>query len=105
MEAATLVVNQAGNQQRGSPVTTRTFLRIRRINPDNPLSQHIGLESAMTLLLAAGFSDTCHRRTITHMAGSRGARFITFPLNPNPPKDTDGRREESGRGVRELQGK
>ena len=29
------------------------------------------------------------------------ARF----LNPNPPKDTDGRREESGRGVRELQGK
>ena len=29
----------------------------------------------------------------------------SFPLNPNPPKDTDGRREESGRGVRELQGK
>ena len=27
------------------------------------------------------------------------------PLSPNPPKDTDGRREESGRGVRELQGK
>ena len=26
-------------------------------------------------------------------------------VNPNPPKDTDGRREESGRGVRELQGK
>ena len=26
-------------------------------------------------------------------------------FNPNPPKDTDGRREESGRGVRELQGK
>ena len=30
---------------------------------------------------------------------------INIPLNPNPPKDTDGRREESGRGVRELQGK
>ena len=27
------------------------------------------------------------------------------PFSPNPPKDTDGRREESGRGVRELQGK
>ena len=28
------------------------------------------------------------------------------PLNPNPPKDTDGRSEESGRGwVRELQGR
>ena len=26
-------------------------------------------------------------------------------LSPNPPKDTDGRGEESGRGVRELQGK
>ena len=26
-------------------------------------------------------------------------------ISPNPPKDTDGRREESGRGVRELQGK
>ena len=26
-------------------------------------------------------------------------------LNPNPPKDTDGRRENSGRGVRELQGR
>ena len=25
-------------------------------------------------------------------------------LNPNPPKDTDGRREDRGRGVRELQG-
>ena len=28
------------------------------------------------------------------------------PLSPNPPKDTDGRREDSGRGwVRELQGR
>ena len=26
-------------------------------------------------------------------------------LFPNPPKDTDGRREDSGRGVRELQGR
>ena len=28
-----------------------------------------------------------------------------FHLTPNPPKDTDGRREDSGRGVRELQGR
>ena len=27
------------------------------------------------------------------------------PLNPNPPKDTAGRREDSGGGVRELQGR
>ena len=31
-------------------------------------------------------------------------RFVG--LRPNPPKDTDGRREDSGRGwVRELQGR
>ena len=34
-----------------------------------------------------------------------GDFLITGELSPNPPKDTDGRREESGRGVRELQGK
>ena len=33
------------------------------------------------------------------------ARDVGRRLSPNPPKDTDGRREESGRGVRELQGK
>ena len=33
-------------------------------------------------------------------------RIIGFDLSPNPPKDTDGRREGSGRGwVRELQGR
>ena len=31
---------------------------------------------------------------------------VSLPLSPNPPKDTDGRREDSGRGwVRELQGR
>ena len=30
---------------------------------------------------------------------------VAANLSPNPPKDTDGRREESGGGVRELQGK
>ena len=31
--------------------------------------------------------------------------YLSAILIPNPPKNTDGRREESGRGVRELQGK
>ena len=32
--------------------------------------------------------------------------LLGLSLNPNPPKDTDGRREGSGRGwVRELQGR
>ena len=32
-------------------------------------------------------------------------RLPTGSISPNPPKDTDGRREDSGRGVRELQGR
>ena len=31
-------------------------------------------------------------------------RVTELHLSPNPPKDTDGRREDRGRGVRELQG-
>ena len=35
-----------------------------------------------------------------------GSGLQVFGLSPNPPKDTDGRREDSGRGwVRELQGR
>ena len=30
-------------------------------------------------------------------------KSLARTVNPNPPKDTDGRREDSGRGVRELQ--
>ena len=41
--------------------------------------------------------------------GRKGILVIKRPwpsLTPNPPKDTDGRREDSGRGwVRELQGR
>ena len=29
----------------------------------------------------------------------------TLGLNPNPPMDTDGQREDSGSGVREVQGR
>ena len=32
------------------------------------------------------------------------AVLFILMLTPNPPKDTDGRREDRGRGVRELQG-
>ncbi len=38
-----------------------------------------------------------------HIEGGRW--HLESQVSPNPPKDTDGRREESGRGVRELQGK
>ena len=58
-------------------------------------------------------------RRLTSMSGERQSTlardaysYLHLPMiigiiffSPNPPKDTDGRREESGRGVRELQGK
>ena len=37
---------------------------------------------------------------------TKAVSLISAPVSPNPPKDTDGRREDSGRGwVRELQGR
>ena len=42
----------------------------------------------------------------TSVRGRIGFEGYSIPVNPNPPKDTDGRREDSGRGwVRELQGR
>ena len=43
----------------------------------------------------------------TRWLGSLSIRELKdIALSPNPPKDTDGRREDSGRGwVRELQGR
>ena len=44
--------------------------------------------------------------TLTDGLGHALIRLKIRYLNPNPPKDTDGRREDSGRGwVRELQGR
>ena len=36
---------------------------------------------------------------------SNARDILNMDLNPNPPMDMDGRREDSGRGVRELQGR
>ena len=64
---------------------------------------------AIVAMLASSLSKS------TRMAGvskeGNGTSELTesplpsLTLSPNPPKDTDGRREENGRGVRELQGK
>ena len=45
------------------------------------------------------------RRSLLWGLASTWDDLLISLLSPNPPKDTDGRREESGRGVRELQGK
>ena len=45
-------------------------------------------------------NDLCRRE------GIKPHSYYALYLIPNPPKDTDGRREDSGRGwVRELQGR
>ena len=49
------------------------------------------------------------RRCLLIDAQGARAEYNEHRLSPNPPKDTDGRREDrgedSGRGVRELQGR
>ena len=55
-----------------------------------------------------GHTDLWHEPFVLfgYLAGiTQTLELVTSILIPNPPKDTDGRREESGRGVRELQGK
>ena len=37
-------------------------------------------------------------------ADNRKKPYKGVPINPNPPKDTDGRREDRRMGMRELQG-
>ena len=44
-------------------------------------------------------------RAAAYLVAQQGVQDSVL-LSPNPPKDTDGRREDSGRGwVRELQGR
>ena len=53
-------------------------------------------------------AGTFQDRLVTELrlAGATTIEEANVVLNPNPPKDTDGRREDSGRGwVRELQGR
>ena len=57
----------------------------------------------MTIALPKG--DFLVTAGFTAITGAGVASGFTV-LSPNPPKDTDGRREDSGRGwVRELQGR
>ena len=65
------------------------------------------LGATLTLLLVSEVGVLSINETV---GAKRALRFVLIMLvignlSPNPPKDTDGRREESGRGVRELQGK
>ena len=62
-----------------------------RANEDKQLGAHPMIKGTPTTILGMGAILT---------------KVGPFSVNPNPPKDTDGRREGSGRGwVRELQGR
>ena len=64
-------------------------------------------ERALLLYLAykAGKKGKVYGRSLDRLAEELSQSRRTL-ISPNPPKDTDGRREGSGRGwVRELQGR
>ena len=69
------------------------------------------LGQALLLGLRTGISDEVldeFRATgASHILAISGLHVgVLMGLSPNPPKDTDGRREDGGRGwVRELQGR
>ena len=81
---------------------TLTFLDVRTYSARSSHGSACNLWES--LLKDLGASER-----LTIRARSDEALFIhshKLGLNPNPPKDTDGRREDSGRGwVRELQGR
>ena len=52
---------------------------------------------------SARYSENGTAPIAAFTAFDEGEHTIRWSLSPNPPKDTDGRREDSGRGVRELQ--
>ena len=53
-----------------------------------------------------GASTQLYKTGNYRLATAKGSHYNSSDLSPNPPKDTDGRREDSGRGwVRELQGR
>ena len=72
-----------------------------------------GLDREVSRLVPEGFIVRCSRDSLLILGSNDlGSLFGAYELlerlgvSPNPPEDTDGRREDSGRGwVRELQGR
>ena len=87
-----------------------TFVALKYRCPDcGKRSSHRNLQTgaAPRQLVAVERTPTGRRRKLVAPV-TRDLAALNLAnelLNPNPPKDTDGRREDSGRGVRELQGR
>ena len=92
----------------GLPHTTKPAIRLPRVDPQQYMFIGLGV-AFLTLLVILPLAS------MFHYASSKGLGMFwesisspeaLYSLSPNPPKDTDGRREDSGRGwVRELQGR
>ena len=89
-------------------------LRIYKISCDGDFEEFIARE--VVYEIDSRYRTSGERYVGGFSMGARGALQLAFAnpdvytgafgLSPNPPKDTDGRREDSGRGwVRELQGR
>ena len=68
-------------------------------------AERLSQDPAMRVVVGWQGSDRNAARTNTMSRFETETLTQEDNLNPNPPKDTEGRREESGRGMRELQGK
>ena len=59
-------------------------------------------ENEASIYHSSSVSDINHHLPSRAKANQKST---ILPLSPNPPKDTDGRREDRRRGMRELQGR
>ena len=73
--------------------------------PDLARRFNIGRDSIGFEQLAKAIGDTEPVQITVHVDELADDESAIDFLNPNPPKDTAGRREDSGGGVRELQGR
>ena len=86
-----------------SPLSTHTLPMLHRLNRE---SMATAVFQDDTLLIITKSGATAHALNASEIKAVSLTKLpVANRLTPNPPKDTDGRREDSGRGVRELRGR
>ena len=117
--------NEENNEEAGEHFTPRDVVQLMAHLIFEPVADRIESSTYLVYDGACGTGGmlTVAEETLTRLAGEHDKDVSVhlygqevnpetyaiskadLILNPNPPKDTDGRREDSGRGVRELQGR